>query len=109
MFSRTSFAMVVTAALAVAGCKGASKPESLQVGKDVGNIAADTATTRTASAAVNELVRVSDDCDAARALMPQATASVDEAAKHIRTVAGQTTLDALRSQIKKVQQGCGTN
>jgi hypothetical protein len=99
-----ALAAVVGAALALGGC---GKPESAQVGKDVGDINADTATLRPATAAVNDLVRNSADCDLARPLIASANASVDEAGRNIRTVTGRTTLDALRSQIKKVQEACG--
>lgn len=104
MVSRTTFAIVLAAAVAASiGCK----PESAQVGKDVGNVAADTATLRTASDAVNELIRNAADCDAARPLVAKATASVEEAAKQIRTSTGLATLDALRSQIRPVRESCG--
>jgi hypothetical protein len=87
---------------------GACKPESAQVGKDVGEASADTAVLKTASAAVNELLRVADDCEAARPELAKATAAVDEAARHLKTATGRATLDALRSQISKVQSACGS-
>jgi hypothetical protein len=94
--------------LGAAVLAGACKPESAQVGKDVGEATADTEVLKAASAAVNELVRVSDDCELARPLMPKATAAVDEAARNLKTATGRATLDALRSQISKVQSACGS-
>ena len=98
------FAWVVGATLVVGGCK----PESAQVGKDVGDAAADTATLRTASEAVNLLVRESADCEVARPLIPKANTSLEEAAPKIRTMTGRVTLDSLRTQIKRVQEACGS-
>jgi hypothetical protein len=102
---KTALAVILGAAFGLGGC---SKPESAQVGKDVGNVNADTATLRTASAAVNEVVRNAADCELARPLIPKANSSLDEAAKQIRTATGRATLDALRSQIRPVQEACGS-
>lgn len=105
MISRTTvLAAVLGAALALGGCK----PESAQVGKDVGEATADTATLRAASDAVNEVVRNAPDCEVAKPLIPNANKQVDEAAKNIRTATGRATLDALRSQVKRVQEACGS-
>jgi hypothetical protein len=105
MISRTTVsAVVLGTALALGGCK----PESAQVGKDVGDATADTAVLRTASDAVNEVVRNAPDCEVARPLIPRANTSLDEAAKNVRTTTGRVTLDALRSQVKRVQEACGS-
>jgi hypothetical protein len=104
LFRKSVFAAVLGATLFVGACK----PESAQVGKDVADVGADTATLRAASEAVNEVVRSSADCEVARPLIPGATSKMDAAAPQLRTTTGRATLDALRSQVKKVQEACGS-
>ena len=60
-----------------------------------------------ASAAVNEVIRVQDDCEAARPLIPAANAALETASERVRTVTGRTTLDGLKSQLRTIAQNCG--
>jgi hypothetical protein len=100
-------AWVVLAATRAA-CGGIKEEEKRQrnIGDDTADISADTQTLREASAAVNEVIRVQDDCEQARPLVPKAQAALDEAGKRVRTVAGRASLDSMRAQVRGLSQAC---
>ena len=82
------------------------KPEPAKVGTDVGDINADTQNLQEASAAVNEVLRLADDCEAARPLFGEARRKLEEAGRNVRTTVGTVSLDALRSQLANVERNC---
>ena len=55
---------------------------------------------------MNEVIRVQDDCEQARPLVPKAQAALDEAGKRVRTVAGRASLDSMRAQVRGLSQAC---
>jgi hypothetical protein len=106
-----SVVLALFVAGSLAGCKAkeaaappADKPGDL--GTATANIAADTATLREAQGAVNEVVRAGDDCDAVKQALPEANRQIDAAAGKVRTPAGRSTLDTLRSQVNAIARSC---
>jgi hypothetical protein len=95
-----------TAAVLLSGLALGCQPEPAKVGTDVGRAAADTETLRVASAAVNEVLRLSHDCDAARPLIAEAKAKLQETEPHVRTTTGRATLEALRAQLANIETNC---
>ena len=98
----------VVLAVVLAGCGAIKDEEKHQkdIGQQTADISSDTRVLGDASAAVNEVVRVQDDCDAARPLIPKANAAVDTASARVRTVTGKATLDGLKSQLRTIAQNC---
>ena len=94
---------------ALAACGGVKQEEDRQkeIGQQTADISSDSRVLGDASAAVNEVIRVQDDCEAARPLIPKAQAALDEAAGRVRTVTGRTTLDGLKSQLRTIASSCG--
>ena len=94
---------------ALVACGGVKQEEDRQkdIGQQTADISADTRVLSDASAAVNDVIRVQDDCEAARPLIPKAQAALDEASGRIRTVTGRTTLDGLKSQLRTIASSCG--
>jgi hypothetical protein len=90
----------------IGGCGKSGEPPKKGIGQQMGDVAADTALLREASAAVNEVVRNATDCDAAKVAIPAAKARLDETEPKVRTATGRTTVDALRQQVKRVEQLC---
>jgi hypothetical protein len=103
-----SGAWIVLVAVVAAACGAVKNEEKRQrnIGDDTADIASDTRTLGEASAAVNEVIRVQDDCEQARPLVPKAQAALDEAGKRVRTVAGRASLDSLRAQVRGLSQAC---
>jgi hypothetical protein len=103
----TSRAWVVLA-VALAGCGAVKDEENRQknIGQQTADISSDTQVLREASAAVNDLIRVQDDCDAARPLVPKANTALETATARVRTVTGRTTLDGLKNQVRTISQNC---
>jgi hypothetical protein len=91
----------MTAILLLSGCEKASDP-----GTATGNAASDTAVLKEAQAAANEVLRNADQCEAAKAALPEANRKLDEAAGRVRTATGQETLKTLRAQVRTVEQNC---
>ena len=99
----------IVVAVALAGCGAVKDEESRQkdIGQQTADISSDSRVLGEASGAVNDLIRVQDDCEAARPLIPKANAALETASARIRTVTGKTTLDGLRSQVRTIAQTCG--
>lgn len=72
----------------------------------MGDTAWDTQVLREASAAANDVVRNAADCEAARAIIPEAKVKLEAARPRLRTAAGRGSLDALRQQVGKVEELC---
>lgn len=62
--------------------------------------------TKQASAVVNEVIRNTADCDAAKALIPEAYKRIEEARRKVTAPASGPTLDALKVQVDRVAQVC---
>jgi hypothetical protein len=73
---------------------------------DMARIAADNQAMKDAEAAANTVIRNATDCEAARAALPDAQAKLDEAERRVQTAAGRTTLDALKTQVRRVAELC---
>jgi hypothetical protein len=95
--------MLVVAACALVGC-GDPKKEGL--GKATADVASDTKTLGAAEAAANDVLRNPTDCDAVKAALPEANRAIAQAEKEVRTAAGQTTLQAIKTQVRSVAQNC---
>ena len=93
----------------LAGCGPVKDAENRQkdIGQQTADISSDTRVLGDASAAVNAVIRVQDDCEAARPLIPAANDALETAAARVRTVTGRTTLDGLKSQLRTISQTCG--
>jgi len=102
--TRSAAALLMVAAL-VAGCKKA-KDEPKDIGEQMRDVAADTQVMQDAQAAVNEVIRATSDCETAKPAIAAAIMKLDEAARHVRTAAANSTLDTLRKQVKQVQDLC---
>jgi hypothetical protein len=100
--------VVVAVAVALAGCGGIKEAEKRErnIGDQTADIASDTRVMGDASAAVNAVIRVQDDCEAARPLIPAAEDALRTASERVRTIAGRTTLDGLRNQLRTIAQNC---
>ena len=59
-----------------------------------------------ASGAVNQVIRNSTDCAAAKPLIPEAYQRIDEARQVVSAPATPQTLDALKVQVDRVDQLC---
>ena len=101
--------VLLGAVAAVAACSPVKNEEDRQkdIGQQTADITSDTRVLADAQAAVNEVIRVQDDCEAARPLIPKASSELDKAGERVRTATGRTTLDGLRSQLRAVAQTCG--
>jgi hypothetical protein len=99
--------MVLAGALAACGPVKDAEDRQKDIGQQTADITSDTQVLREASAAVNEVIRVQDDCEAARPLIPDANAALEKASGRVRTVTGRTTLDGLRNQLRTIAQACG--
>jgi hypothetical protein len=98
----------VVLAVALVACGGIEDAEKRErnIGDQTADISSDTRVLGEASAAVNEVIRVQDDCEAARPLIPKAQEAVETATSRVRTVTGRTTLDGLKSQLRTIAQNC---
>ena len=74
--------------------------------KAIQKIDEDTETIKRASAVVNEVIRNSPDCAAAKPLIPEAYKKIEEAKKQVSAPATHATLDALKVQVDRIAQVC---
>jgi pyridoxal/pyridoxine/pyridoxamine kinase len=74
--------------------------------KAIEKINQDEAILKRVSAAVNEVIRDSSDCDAAKAAIPEAYQRIDEARHQVSAPATNSTLDALKVQVDRVASAC---
>ena len=88
-----SLALTVLAACGSGAPRPSPSPSG--IGAQVKGMEQDMETMREANAAVNDLIRASGDCDAAKPLIPAAYARLDEIARKMQTGSGQQTLDSL--------------
>jgi hypothetical protein len=94
--------------VALAGCGGIEEAEKRErnIGDQTADITSDTRVLGDASAAVNAVLRVQDDCAQARPLIPAAEEALRTANERVRTVTGRTTLSGLESQLRNIAQNC---
>ena len=94
--------------MALAGCGGIKEAEQRErnIGDQTADITSDTRVLGDASAAVNAVIRVQDDCEQARPLLPAANDAVEKASGQVRTTTGRTTLDGLKRQLSTIAQNC---
>jgi hypothetical protein len=104
---RPAAALACALALFV-GCAREKAPEarSDDIGDQTARIANDTQVLQDAQQSVNEVVRNSPDCEAAKASMAEANRKIEEAAGKVQTATGRTTLDAMRQQVRRVADLC---
>jgi hypothetical protein len=74
--------------------------------KALDNIAHDEELIKKASGAVSEVIRNTSDCDAAKALIPEAYKRIQDAKQQTTVPASQATLDALKVQVDRVASAC---
>lgn len=91
--------------LMLAGCKK-SKDEPKDLGEQMRDVEVDTQVMRDAQAAVNEVIRASSDCELAKPAIAAAIMKLDEAARNIRTAAGNNSLATMRKQVQTAQDLC---
>jgi hypothetical protein len=98
----------VVLVVALAGCGGIKEAEQRErnIGDQTADITSDTRVLGDASAAVNAVLRVQDDCEQARPLIPAANEAVEKASGQVRTPTGRMTLDGLKSQLRTISQNC---
>lgn len=91
--------------LMLVGCKK-SKDEPKTIGDQMRDVEVDTQVMRDAQAAVNEVIRASSDCELAKPAIAAANMKLDEAARNIRTAAGNNSLATMRRQVQTAQDLC---
>ncbi|MGD8895737.1 MAG: hypothetical protein PVJ73_06860 [Acidobacteriota bacterium] len=91
--------LVVLLGLAIGGCENRTKEAVDKADHDAAAISK-------ASAAVNEVIRNSTDCEAAKPLFPEAYQRIEEARGVVDAPATQETLAALKAQVDRVAQAC---
>ena len=96
---------LLLAACGKGGEKADEKPKG-DLGAQAANIASDTAVLRDAQDAVNQVIRAGTDCDAVKPVHAEAVRRLDEAAGKVRTPAGRSTLEALRTQAGNIAHNC---
>jgi hypothetical protein len=91
--------------LMLVGCKK-PKDEPKTIGDQMRDVEVDTQVMRDAQAAVNEVIRASSDCELAKPAIAAANMKLDEAARSIRTAAGNNSLATMRKQVQTAQDLC---
>jgi hypothetical protein len=102
IFKTPAAVLMVALPWLAAGCE---KQES-KVGKDAGNLVADTQVLEEAAAAANDVVRNASDCDAVKAALPETKRKLEDADKRVRTMTGRASLDSLKKQVTTVADAC---
>lgn len=81
--------------------------DSPDIGEQTGEAITDTRVMKEATAAANEVIRNATDCDTVKRVASDVYRRLDEAASRIQTTTGQTSIDSLRAQVKRVTDTCG--
>jgi outer membrane murein-binding lipoprotein Lpp len=101
---------VITVALVMTACgagQPAPSPSPSGLGAELKAMELDINTMREATAAADDVIRASGDCDAARPLIAAANARLDETQRKLQTATGKQTLEALRKKVRDVAESCG--
>ncbi len=91
--------LAVLLALAIGGCKDRRK-------EAIDKVDSDAAAVKKASAAVNQVIRNSTDCTAAKPLIPEAYQRIDEALQLVDTRATKETLNVMKIQVDRIAELC---
>ena len=83
-------------------------PTKFNSGRDIPAIT-DTRLMREATTAANEVIRNATDCEVVKKAAPDVYRRLDEAAAKIQTTTGQTSIESLRAQVKRVTDTCGAS
>ncbi|MCU0242097.1 MAG: hypothetical protein MUF51_06710 [Vicinamibacteria bacterium] len=87
-----------------------SKEEPKKREKNLGDLAAatavDTEILRGANDAANAVVRVTGDCDAVKAALPEAEHKFNDIEPKLKTQTGRDTLNMLRKQVRNIADTC---
>ena len=99
---------VLAVAVCSVACAEAKAPErgSDDIGAQTARITADNQLLADVQQSVNEVVRNAPDCEAAKASMEEANRKIADADGKVQTATGRTTLDAMRTQVKRVAELC---
>ena len=115
MTTRRLWTVALAAALPVLACGGGApsrapgpgpSPSVKPLGDMLDDVRADTELLGRANETANEVVRNAGDCELAKPLIAEAKSHLDEAEPKLRTIAGRTSLDAMRKQVAKVADLC---
>jgi hypothetical protein len=99
--------LALAAGLAACGSTDKAEKKKGELSQATADIAHDTALLQGAESAANRVIHNAQDCDAARAALVETNRVLDEAKGKVRSIAGQVTLDALRTQVKNIATSCG--
>ena len=103
-------ALAALLALWAFGCRGSEKATPAEkpgdLGTQVGDAGADTKTMAEANEAAGTVIRAGGDCDAVKAALPNTNAKLDDVEKRIRTATARTTLESLRTQVRRFAEAC---
>ncbi len=99
---KTAFWLALTS-LVVFGCG------EEDIGQQTGGAITDTRVMKEATAAANEVIRNATDCEVVKRAAPDVYRRLDEAAAKIQTTTGQTSIESLRAQVKRVTDTCGAS
>ena len=91
--------LTVLLALALGGCMDRRK-------EAIDKLDHDAEAVQKAAAAVNQVIRNSPDCTAAKPLFPEAYERIEEARRIVSTRATHETLNMLKAQVDRVAQAC---
>ncbi len=91
--------LTVLLALALGGCKDRRK-------EAIDKLDHDAEAVKKAAAAVNQVIRNSPDCTAAKPLFPEAYELIEEARRVVSTRATHETLNMLKAQVDRVAGVC---
>jgi hypothetical protein len=91
--------VAATLALGLGGCFQQRERQMKQISQDE-------AVLKGVTAAVNQAIHNADDCDAARAALPEARQRLSEAFGKVKEEASHQMLRALDAQLKRVADAC---
>ena len=103
---KLSACLLALVILTAASCSNGSNNESV-LGKQVGDTVSDTRILKEAQAAANQIIRNQTDCETVKANIDDVNRKLDEAEGRVQTTTGQTTLAALKKQVKNIAETCG--
>ena len=116
MTTRAPSMVALAAVLCAAACGGGGvssrpsspppEPSKKPLGEALDDTRWDTEVLGRANTTANEVVRNAGDCEVAKPLISEARVRLDEAEPKLRTAAGRTSLEALRTQVAKVADLC---
>jgi hypothetical protein len=99
---------LLLAPLASSGCqkKAEEKPQPTGLAAQFDGTVTDMRVMRAATAAANQVIRNSMDCDVVKASLDDARTKLDEAMKEAKTGTGRASIEALRRDVERVASGC---